>query len=66
MGRCSPVDLVKPRLSRGERVALYGVLFFASAGVGTWALTLPSAALFALGIGWGLMVREILDWAEKP
>lgn len=51
-------------MTRGEKATLYAMLLFASAGVGTWALTLPPAALFGLGCGWGLVLGEILEWAQ--
>lgn len=51
-------------MTRGEHVGLVMVVFLATVGVGTWALVLPTAAAFALGVGWGLIVLDIISWAK--
>jgi hypothetical protein len=50
--------------TRGETVALYGVLFFATVGVLTWVLVLPDGTAFAAGIAWGWVLIEVINWAK--
>ena len=53
------------RLTVAQRAALAGVVFFATVGVGAFALTFPPPAQFAAGLGWAWVLWRIHRWEES-
>lgn len=51
-------------LTAGEKAGLAAVMFFATAGVVVFALTLPAGTQVAIGVAWGLVVAQVARWAE--
>lgn len=53
------------KLTAGEKAGLALVVFFATAGVIVFALTLPPGTQVAIGIGWGWILSLVSRWAES-
>jgi hypothetical protein len=71
-GRPDPLQLPETaggplgrQLTPGEKVGLFAVMFFATCGVIVFALTLPHGTQVAIGVGWGMIIREVMAWADQ-
>lgn len=57
-----PID---GRLTLAQRALLGATVFFATAGVGLFSLTLPGVAPFAAGLGWAWVLHRVRAWEES-